>query len=1822
MGAPSAVISRNMYDEAKRYVETVLQEGVPLVDADYNDQMDSFYTQLRRVISNSIGDGARGVAFQITQNIANLINDFLILGGVDGDDGPEELFVKGFQAQLQATETYLIDGNTAPVSSAIIGNQLIDTAANYTPGSLVGKVLVPDLSDPGTFFTITANTDTTITCGLLDNLAAGANAGDFYRVKLTTPTAGPARLDLVYLDVYLDEINATEDPDLMHNIDGIDVEAMLRKKLVQRVFVEEGITLPITLPSGYTDADGNRHVQLPLATILRPGGNSQILNSMITDLRRKIFRLDEVDDRFVNVTGDTMTGPLVMEANIVMASGQKVTGICVIDGNALCPEVVQQRHFDRTQHLLGEGDVVPTFEQVNDPLDPDHFEVHDNRYYTKGEVDAAVGSNLLVNGGFGNGIDGWDNAIPHALSGAPQADVAQNVVVSTGLCGSSCGTQCGCHTLKVCIQPGSRLCYVCPVRQTVDCLPCGGDFLIIQTMCVSRGDDFVTPNAIVDMYSSCKFLGTQKIALFKPLGDKIGVEKSDGFVRLTNRITLPESVDKISITLCYEIVPKVDLPPIDYPYPYYQPEGDSTAVPKCEVGPAGLEFSVCAAQIRRISGLESAGSPETGCSKNSIPIIEAVRAGNIVEFTPGADQVSVLIERLEETINDVPDGIFPTDFPGVQFDQTDPTKRVDEIPLQIVALKTCGCFKECTDHGYSSNACTSVEIGKVIDRCSLPLVSLYRDRTKKIAYWGQSDAALMDADIVLVPAKYRLDPIVGINGNFGYAPDGVTPLPGDLEGMARDTFAKFGTVAFKIPPSIGCRNIWMDIVYLDEVTCLGVDPTSQEYTFFDSLCSCVQISHTQEISQLITDSCMDRMLPDDQFQGSGVQPLPGGYPEAISFEYCALPRLDRLEDQQNAFFEFRRETAACARAGGGYYVRVEITSKQLPLTVQWADVLPDVSHTLISGVMSDTLVFSSIGETIVREYVVSLNLAAVNGQIVGTGFVIGFPSSLITLTSAPTIIDPDCPTVGAVGFGSQNPNVFGRVFWAGGGRFDPIIPTDIGLWVTAYVGQGSAGGKSIREQYLIQTETVLPLAVSHVFHVGPSGTDGFAVGLPVWIFNGCFEDNPQRRVDCIDIEEENAEVVPDTNVTGLYGVVTAVNAILNTITVQFNDPPIATTTFTTLAKAEIMVAPDQSMGFYWEASPALAALLNGDPGTLGRSIMKWGYRFWNSTQNPCPGTQGASIVDNGDGGSFNYDIPGEIEEDILNPVDWIDLWCSPIRSINIATDVDPLDSTIHVCDICKFEPCDIIQIVDQNCTGREGGGTGYVGSVLSTTPDNILENCDDLHTVKGIVAISPPIPDEIVGCPGFDGFKVARRAYAFVKPDIARFAFSLTTTCDENGCPIVCGGVEEEQVCVDFLTGKFTFSPNIDVANPLICYRAVNGEVEIPNIPGIYFLRAIDKTGCKSPPSKPIRVFVGAGPITCLTPSQFADCFTGLSGTAPQGTWVGSPLGGSGVTTFDGSHLIQTVAGNSFAAIQSPLSAPPLVSSYTLQFKAKDPLAGFNGYIVYLMGADGKNKVTFSVNPSVISIRTSNSDPAPQYTTPYTPMPGVNRQFHMTVDGAGVPSLWIDGILTPLTLSGTVAAFGGNTPNTLVIFTSGPGIGPPPNVMQFDEVFVDGAIRLVGTTFCCPGQGGGPTPVSLLARRVEDTGVLSISPASGLVDLPTSSISFTLTAPTLVEISSSIFSNSVSQGQPDSGLTGRVILFDIGNVISYDMVRHTLSGNASGAPSWTGAIDEGSKGRRVLTLGPGTYNFKLQTIIDGGGPADSFNFEYPLVLTAKSLGAP
>jgi len=292
MGSTTGRYSRFMYNERKRYVHPLMQERVAVVDADVNESYSAFYTQLRRAIQ-ILGDGAPNDGFKIEGSIVP--NDFLVKGGGGEGDDAGRLFIKGLGCQLFDDVNYTnIGANEDELSihsvvtalyydSGLDRTVITDSSANFpSPDTLTSRTLTLNIAVPTGPYAIVANTATTIS--ISGDKTSEVAVGDHYRIELSTPPVGPTRYDAVFVNIYLDEIDSVEDPNLIHT-PSVAVEAQLRLQLVQNIFVEEDVGPGGGSLSDYVDIDGNRHYVFKIAELARPGGNDTINTGMVTDLR-------------------------------------------------------------------------------------------------------------------------------------------------------------------------------------------------------------------------------------------------------------------------------------------------------------------------------------------------------------------------------------------------------------------------------------------------------------------------------------------------------------------------------------------------------------------------------------------------------------------------------------------------------------------------------------------------------------------------------------------------------------------------------------------------------------------------------------------------------------------------------------------------------------------------------------------------------------------------------------------------------------------------------------------------------------------------------------------------------------------------------------------------------------------------------------------------------------------------------------------------------------------------------------------------------------------------------------------------------------------------------------------------------------------------------------------------------------------------------------------------------------------------------------------------------------------------------------------------
>ena len=291
MANPNANVSRDMYNELLEYFIAVFQQGPnkPLVDADINDVLKSLYRQVRRVFE-IFGDGSPdSIAFKIIESTISNINNFTIQGGGGSMtvDDAGRLVAAGHLCRLwySAIEfnTIGIDGQVIhDRSTGLVATKLTNTGANWTVNEYAGRTLYPNTS-VATGFTIISNTQTEINISGGDMTTIAAPK-DFYRIAPSTP--GAPRTDIIYLDVYLDEIDETEDPNLFHPLSGgSSFVSALRYKLKHIVHVREGST---SIPSnGFQDADNNLHYYIKLAELYRV--DSTIRNDITAFGTPKIF---------------------------------------------------------------------------------------------------------------------------------------------------------------------------------------------------------------------------------------------------------------------------------------------------------------------------------------------------------------------------------------------------------------------------------------------------------------------------------------------------------------------------------------------------------------------------------------------------------------------------------------------------------------------------------------------------------------------------------------------------------------------------------------------------------------------------------------------------------------------------------------------------------------------------------------------------------------------------------------------------------------------------------------------------------------------------------------------------------------------------------------------------------------------------------------------------------------------------------------------------------------------------------------------------------------------------------------------------------------------------------------------------------------------------------------------------------------------------------------------------------------------------------------------------------------------------------------------
>jgi hypothetical protein len=231
--------SRNTFDPAKGYVGVRLQQGVPLIDADWNELNDVIRHELYTALSQLFPDGVRAEGEGLGAS------SFLVFSGLGIPEQP-----------TAENDFYVLPG------PAIVGGRPF----YFPPPTGGGGLEAIYLYIIQNSIRYSAQPWTNPKRAVADGVAVIP--------PLTTPAAN--RTDLVYLDLWEREVNNGEDSNLVNPVIGVETCVRLKRQIMIRV-AEGATTLPTVT---------NGHAFMPLALLNRPAGQAALTGAgVIQDIR-------------------------------------------------------------------------------------------------------------------------------------------------------------------------------------------------------------------------------------------------------------------------------------------------------------------------------------------------------------------------------------------------------------------------------------------------------------------------------------------------------------------------------------------------------------------------------------------------------------------------------------------------------------------------------------------------------------------------------------------------------------------------------------------------------------------------------------------------------------------------------------------------------------------------------------------------------------------------------------------------------------------------------------------------------------------------------------------------------------------------------------------------------------------------------------------------------------------------------------------------------------------------------------------------------------------------------------------------------------------------------------------------------------------------------------------------------------------------------------------------------------------------------------------------------------------------------------------------
>ena len=164
----TVTVSRDIFDESKKYDKVITGSGVPVVDADLNAAQEIQRIKLKRIVKDAIGDGypTGSTGFKIEESATDTTNNFVIKSGDFYLDGwrvylDADVEYKNQKISANAVVTAISTVTVTSLHKSWVVSDLVNSRIRFTTGALAGNT-----------YTITASTANTITTAT-DLQAAG-----------------------------------------------------------------------------------------------------------------------------------------------------------------------------------------------------------------------------------------------------------------------------------------------------------------------------------------------------------------------------------------------------------------------------------------------------------------------------------------------------------------------------------------------------------------------------------------------------------------------------------------------------------------------------------------------------------------------------------------------------------------------------------------------------------------------------------------------------------------------------------------------------------------------------------------------------------------------------------------------------------------------------------------------------------------------------------------------------------------------------------------------------------------------------------------------------------------------------------------------------------------------------------------------------------------------------------------------------------------------------------------------------------------------------------------------------------------------------------------------------------------------------------------------------------------------------------------------------------------------------------------------------------------------------------------------------------------